>query len=220
MGSALGATWSPPPGPLPVAVIPTTVMGTPLDARSGDTEVLPSELVAPADVDHPSRPTPRGRSHVPIAFVGVVLALIAVLFIVVRRHDDGSPGTESSVTTVDPSSITAAATDPTASDPATTTPPATTQVVEEIIPGFPRTTDLAAFLGQVLNDPTLVGSAGDELATELDRLLRENSVRKQRDQAKALSSQLEKWVAADQLDPAIAQALTDLLAPLAGKAKP
>jgi hypothetical protein len=195
-------------------------MGAPLVAGSGDTEVMPSELVVAAGTDGPPHPTPRGRSRVPIVFVGVVIAVIALLFIVLDGQDNGSPGTESSVTTANPFAITAAVTDPPASASTTTTPPATTPLVEEIIPGFPRTTELATFLSQVRNDPALVGTAGNELLTELDRLLGENSVRKQRDQAKALSSQLEKWVAADQLDPAIAQALTDLLAPLAGKAKP
>ena len=216
MGGALSATWSPPPGPLPASAIPTAVMGTPLAVRSGDTAIMPSASVAPTDAEPSRSPASPHRSRVLIAIIAVALAVLA-LVAVLRRSDERSSGT-SSITTV--TAATVAATDPLASNPTATAVPATALIVDEIIPGFRRTDDLATFLRQIENDPALVGPAGAELATELDRLLPENSAHKQRDRAKALISQLQVWVDAEQLDPAIAQALTELLAPLAGKSKP
>jgi hypothetical protein len=160
-----------------------------------------------------------------IAVVVIVLAVFA-LAAVLSRSDDGAAGT-SAATTPAPSALapaTVAATDPPVSDPAATAAtapaPAPAPIVEEIIPGFTATDDLATFLHQIESDPSRVGPAADELATELDRVLDEGSGRKQRDRAKALTSQIQDWVDGGQLDPAIAQALTDLLAPLVAKGKP
>ena len=94
---------------------------------------------------------------------------------------------------------------------------ALTAPVDEIIPGFAATDDLEVFATQLEDDPLLVGTAGQELADALRRLLDEKSVRKQRDQAAELSDRLTVWVDRGELDGDIAEALDILLAPLADK---
>jgi serine/threonine-protein kinase len=203
----------PPPGPVPASAIPTRLMETPLDARSGDTAIMPRSDIAMVGTERPVAPASRRRSRLLIAVALTRLALAAVL----RSGDNGSVGTSSTATPLGPTT----AAGPTAIEPvATTTLPTTAPIVAEIIPGFPLTDDLETFLSQLQQDPALVGPAGDELAEGLGRVLRENSARKRRDGAAALTGQLANWVTAQQMDPAIAQALTQLLAPVASKGKP
>lgn len=176
-------------------------MGSALAVRSGDTAIMPSARIGMTDPEPLLSPAPPHRSRVLIAIVAIALAVL-VLVVVMRSGDERSSGT-SSITTVAPATVAA-----------------TALIVDEIIPGFRRTDDLVTFLRQIENDKALVGPAAAELAAELDRLLPGNSAHKQRDRAEALISRVQVWVDAEQLDPAIAQALTELLAPLAGKSKP
>ena len=69
------------------------------------------------------------------------------------------------------------------------------------------------FLAQLTADPLLVGSAGPTLTDDLRALLAEESSRQQRDLAKDLRKDIEKWVGSGQLDPQIADALDELLQP-------
>jgi hypothetical protein len=96
---------------------------------------------------------------------------------------------------------------------------ATSLFIDEIIPGFPVTDSLTVFVRQLEEDPALVGTAGVLLVGQLNQILDENSVKKQRDKAKQVSTQLVIWVDDGELDPDIADALSALLAPLASKSK-
>jgi hypothetical protein len=121
--------------------------------------------------------------------------------------------TPPTTTTVPPTTTVPTTTVPptTTTQPPTTTtqPPPTAPPIEEIIPGFPVTDDLAVFLAQVERDPDLVGPAGEELADKLERVLddRGNSAK----EAKDLRQSLGKWVDDDELAAPIADALDDLL---------
>lgn len=93
--------------------------------------------------------------------------------------------------------------------------PLTTEVavapVDEIIPGFPRTDDIEVFLLQLEANPGLVGWRGEELATQLRDMLDQKSGKKRRDRAEELRKEMETWVEDEELDPAIADALYELL---------
>ncbi len=82
-----------------------------------------------------------------------------------------------------------------------------------MIPGFPATDDIEVFLAQVESDPELVGAAGDALAEDLSKVI-ERRGSKQRKAAEDLRVELAVWADAGDIDPAIAVALDDLLAPL------
>jgi hypothetical protein len=72
------------------------------------------------------------------------------------------------------------------------------------------TDDLEVFLAQVENDPDLVGSAGDELAEQLDQVLDARGS-KQRREADHLRDSLAEWADDDRIEQPIAEALDDLL---------
>ena len=88
--------------------------------------------------------------------------------------------------------------------------------VETLVPGFPATDDLEVFLLQVERDPDLLGQSGAELADELRKVIEQRG-NEQRTTAQNLREVLVTWVADDEIPSAIADALDDLLAPLAKK---
>ena len=141
--------------------------------------------------------------------------------------DDAEPAAEPDVVPADPPEPVDDP-EPTASPvtdaPAPTVPTPTTptptdgaegdeEPVEEIIPGFPATDDLEVFLAQLADDPDLVGESGEELLDDLEKVLDEGG-RKQREEASELREELVEWVEDDEIHPAIAAALDELLAPL------
>jgi hypothetical protein len=104
-------------------------------------------------------------------------------------------------------------TEPPVTEPATTEPPVTEPPVAELIPGFAATDDLGVFLEQLERDPDLVGEEGKDLAKDLREVLEARGGR-QRNDARELSEELEEWVDEGEIDPTIAAALDELLAPL------
>ncbi len=85
----------------------------------------------------------------------------------------------------------------------TTLPPTTPAPPTEIIPGFPIPIDVQQFLATIDANPDLVGERGEELAKELDRVLRERPNRIAQ-RADDLRDRVEQWVDDEELDPAIA----------------
>jgi tRNA A-37 threonylcarbamoyl transferase component Bud32 len=121
------------------------------------------------------------------------------------------PATDPPVT--DPPVTEPPVTEPPVTEPAVTEPPVTEPPVIEVIPGFPATDDIEVFLAQVERDPELVGSAGEALADDLRNVLERRGVN-QRKAAEDLREMLVVWTDAGAIQPAIAVALDDLLAPL------
>ena len=201
MAAALSPMWPAPPGSLSESAAQTQVI-------SDATAVLVVPVVDPSAAPEPrSEPPAERRSRfVPLAF----LTLVAFLSIVLAVQLDGDDPSLQIGDVVASPATTLVADEPTATPAPTTAAP----VVDEIIPGFPRTDDLTVFLQQLQANPALVGPAGPELTDSLEKLLKEKSDRKQRDRAAELSGRIEEWVDDGQLDPTIAQALLDLLAPL------
>jgi serine/threonine protein kinase len=223
MAVDLEQSWSPPSPPAPDPIAPTQVMA-PLAMTAamspGDTEIMSAtgteQATAPVEA-HNKPGAPRRVVAVTVAFV---LLVVGVAVVALSGNDGTDPQT-AATSSVAPTSVPASTTTPTT---APTTAPPTTQVatsplVLEIIPGFPATDSLTVFVRQLDEEPALVGTAGVLLVGQLNQILDEKSVRKQRDKAKQLSTQLEIWVDDGELDPAIADALDALLAPLASKAK-
>ncbi len=233
MAADLAIVWSAPVAPPPESAIPTQVMDTvqpALGVRGGDTEVMPTAVAIDRTAESSPPTTGSTTRRAPMAAVAVIavvtiVALLALALSLLAGNDDiGTPAdtetsaTEAAATTASPTPSPTTL-PPTTAAPTTPVTIATTLQVDEIIPGFARTNDLAVFLQQTEVNPQLVGAAGAELADSLGRLLDERSAKKQRDKAKALSSQLGQWVDAGELDPAIAQALEQLLEPLTAKEK-
>jgi hypothetical protein len=222
MSADLDNSWEPPSGASPESLIRTQIVETvPLPmvgVRSGDTEVwtgrAPDEPTAafaapvvaapvvavaaarPAAVvraPRPPRPARPAGGH-PLRWVALALVFLLAGALAVSALFGGSDGDQ----------------------PGTTIATVVATPVDEIIPGFARTTDLTVFLAQLDLNPTLVGTAGPVLADSLRTLLDESSSRKQRDQAKSLRKEIEKWAENGQLDPLIADALDALLQPISG----
>ncbi len=188
-------------------------------SRAGDTRMMTPSIVAASVADSPiavaTFPPPASRSvhkKSKAGLVMVVCAVIAVVIVIALLA-----GRDNTTQFAGPSTIPAptvpgdTATVPD-SGVATTTQIATT--VDEIIPGFPRTDDIQVFLQQLEDNPSLVGEKGEELATQLGDVLDQHG-KKQRDAARQLREQMVTWVEDEQLDPDIADALDELLAPLA-----
>jgi hypothetical protein len=87
--------------------------------------------------------------------------------------------------------------------------------VPEIIPGFPATNSLDQFLAQLRKDPLLVGDAGPQLVTSLQRVLDTKAPPKRASEAASLRRTIAAWSDDGSLDPDIAQALDALLRPIA-----
>lgn len=219
MAADLQNAWPPPAEAPPESAVATQLMeagGQPaVGVRSGDTELWP---VAAAG-DGPPPTTPASRRRLPMKSRAITAAVVLLVGVVgatlLFGHDSAEQLTVDGAgppTTVASDSTEVPTVPPTA---APTTAPTTAPTVDEIIPGFARTGDLQVFLQQIENDPTLVGESGGALADQLGQVLDQRSKHKASDQAKALRKQLIKWVDAGELDPAIAQALDDLLVPLA-----
>ena len=192
MSVDLENAWEPPSDASPESLIRTRVIDlSPLPivgVRSGDTEVWRGEVPDdPTQFAAPRLPRPAhsaGRARWVVA--GVVVAMVVGAGLALfGGSQSGLPG-------------------------GTTT---STVALGEIIPGFASTTDLEVFLAQLTADPLLVGSAGPTLTDDLRALLAEESSRQQRDLAKDLRKDIEKWVGSGQLDPQIADALDELLQP-------
>ena len=202
MAAALSSTWSPPPAPLPESALQTQVIGEStavLPVLTGYTAALPT-----------GKPRSRRLRPVPLAFVALIaMLLIGVGALLARNEPKAMVGPDVGATGTLPV-IEPAPTEPPVTAAPTNPPP----IVDEIIPGFARTGDLQVFLQQLQANPALVGPAGPELTESLAELLGEKANKRQRDLASKLSEQIDEWVKDGQLEPAIAQALTDLLAPL------
>ena len=189
---------------------------SPASAGADATEVLP---VAP--MDSPARSS--GRTAV--AVFAVLLVVLGGVIAAATLDDSGNPSVDGAVVTVPADAAAAAttlaeppttdppATEPPATEPPATEPPVTEPPVIEIIPGFPATDDIEVFLAQVERDPELVGTAGEALADDLSNVIERRGVN-QRKAAEDLREMLVVWADAGAIDPAIAVALDDLLAPL------
>ena len=158
--------------------------------RSGDTQVMSSPVAA-----KPSRMRPA------IAAAVVLLVIIVTAVLLSARGND-PPATALTTAATD-----AAVTDPTTGDTDSSTPDT---VVDEIIPGFPRTDDIEVFWLLIEHDPDLVGEKGQELADRLREVLDQHG-KKQRDAARDLREEMVKWVEDEELNADIADALDELL---------
>ena len=181
-----------------------------IGVRSGETQLLPIAVRDAATESVPTLVVTSRRRTFPrtaVMLAVVIAVLVGIGYVVSDRGfwdltAARTPlGTSSTPTTSTGSGVTAA--------------PAALPLVGEILAGFPTTDDLQVFLEQIQSDPTLVGTAGATLADELDKVLSERSVKKQRDRARQLREHVVKWVSTSELNPAIAAALDLLLAPLA-----
>ena len=153
------------------------------------------------------------RSPVMVFGVGVIVVLLLVGALALAFGDrdrsgllaaDGTdPGSGAAV----PSSMAA---DPAAMTDATEP---TAPVVDELVPGFPRTDDLLVFLNQLETTPDVVGEGGAELGSELRRAL-EGNERRRPERVADLRRALPTFVEDGQVHPAVASALDELLAPL------
>ena len=207
LASALSSPWSPPPGPMPDSALQTQLISertAVMPASSGVTEAMPT-----------GKSGTRRPGLVPVVFVAL-LAVVLIGVAVLAKRDQPSSGlaedanATSSVPVTEP---------PPTEPPVTAAPTIPIPLVDQIIPGFALTGDLQVFLQQLDANPTLVGPAGPQAAESLRAVLSEKSRKKQRDRAAELSDNVAEWVAGGQLDPAIGQTLTDLLAPLADGGK-
>jgi len=146
-----------------------------------------------------------------VAIIGVLLIGLAVLL----AQDGPSAGIGADVVAEAGTTSTVLAVEPVPTEPPVTAAPVTpAPVVDEIIPGFPRTNDLQVFLQQLEANPALVGPAGPQLTESLAEMLGEKANKQQRERAADLGKEITEWVEDGQLDPSIAQALVDLLAPM------
>ena len=208
MTAALAHPWSPPPGPLPQSALQTQVI-------SESTAVMPA-LAGNAAVTPDPSPSPRSRRPraVPLAFVAIIGVLLIGLAVLLAQ-DGPRAGIGADVVAEAGTTSTVPATEPVPTEPPVTAAPvAPAPAVDEIIPGFPRTDDLQVFLQQLQANPALVGAAGPELTESLAELLAEKANKRQRERAADLGKEIIEWVEDGQLDPSIAQALVDVLAPL------
>jgi hypothetical protein len=153
-----------------------------------------------------------------------VLALVLAAVVVAVATDGGGrtellapdslvSDTSDEPSTTEPATTEPPVTEPPVTEPATTEPPVTEPPVAELIPGFAATDDLGVFLEQLERDPDLVGEEGKDLAKDLREVLEARGGR-QRNDARELSEELEEWVDEGEIDPTIAAALDELLAPL------
>ena len=182
-----------------------------IGVRSGETQLLPvaGRVAAPESVPALVVRPPRHRFPRRAVLLAAVIALLVGVGYVVS-----GPGLGGLTNTRFPFGASSTLTTNSAGSGATLAPVAL-PLVSEILAGFPVTDDAQVFLQQIQRDPALVGTAGAKLADELDKVLGERAVKKQRDRARQLREHLVKWVSTSELNPAIAAALDLLLAPLA-----
>jgi serine/threonine-protein kinase len=222
MADALTHAWAPPPPPLPESAVPTRLMGVVVPMageHSGHTAVMPIDAPCGAVADLPIgdvEADARTKRMTIFAFIACALALILAAWLL-SRGEDGQAASPV-VTSVAPTSTAPARTAAPTTVAPTSPPTSAAPVVNEIIPGFPATDSLQTFEQQIRANPLIVGAAGQEVAAGIRSVLDERG-KKQRDRAKALVEQLPTWVSNSELNPAIADALNQLLAPLADKAK-
>ena len=196
----------------------TPAVGSVLD-DSAATEVL---LPASANTRHSEG---SGRTAV-MVFAGLLVLLGGVVAAVTLGSRDGVDDAVLTAAAAITSSVPASATAPTVIEPPVAEPTVITARVTEVVvpeptvatlvPGFPATDDLEVFLLQVERDPDLLGQSGAELADELRKVIEQRG-NEQRKTAQNLREVLVTWVADDEIPSAIADALDDLLAPLAKK---
>jgi hypothetical protein len=187
--------------------------------HSGHTAVMPIDAPCGAVADLPIgdvEADARTKRMTIFAFIACALALILAAWLL-SRGEDGQAASPV-VTSVAPTSTAPARTAAPTTVAPTSPPTSAAPVVNEIIPGFPATDSLQTFEQQIRANPLIVGAAGQEVAAGIRSVLDERG-KKQRDRAKALVEQLPTWVSNSELNPAIADALNQLLAPLADKAK-
>ncbi len=177
--------------------------------RSGDTQIMPAMVAAepPTRVATAATAAARGPSKARPA----IIAVVALLVIVVAAVLVSARGGDTPVTAGTTGSTEAVVTDPTTVD---TESGIIDTLLDEIIPGFPRTDDIEVFLRQLEDDPDLVGERGEDLAEKLREVLDKNG-KKQRDAARDLREEMVKWVEDEELNADIADALDELLDPIA-----
>jgi hypothetical protein len=123
--------------------------------------------------------------------------------------------TAAASTTITPTTPTSTTT--TTVPPTTTVPTPTTPPVAELVPGFPIPDTIQAFLAQLEGDPSVIGPRGVDVETELDRMLRERSDRKQADRARELIAHLDEWAGDGGVEVVVADFLIELLEPFADR---
>jgi serine/threonine-protein kinase len=222
MGAALASAWSPPAPALPESAILTQVIEAApavVGIRSGDTQVMPSSVGADAEAVAATTDSTSNENTISLGAVllGVLVVVLLVGAWLYSRRSEAAPSSAASSTS--PTTTIASSTTGAPQTVVSVTTLNSPVTLDEIIPGFARTADLRTFQAQLASNPRLVGAAGSAIADELGALLDERSTKQQREQALNLRRRLQPWVDADELDPVIAAALSDLLAPLADKAK-
>jgi serine/threonine-protein kinase len=219
---ALDAAWSAHAGPTRVAE-PTLVMpsaGTSIVGGSPDTEVL---VLSPTTAQPTAGEGSSGRTAV-VLFAGLLVLLAGAVAAATLGPDGGddvavvatvsstaaastvSAPSDTARLTVAPEVIEPTVIESTVVDPTTVT----------LFPGFPATDDLEVFLLQVERNPELLGQSGAELADGLRKVVEQRGA-KQREAVDELREQLVVWVEADEIPAAVADALEELIAPLADK---
>ena len=198
----------------------TPAVGSVLDDSTA-TEVL---LPASTNTRH-SATEGSGRTAV-MVFAGLLVLLGGAVAAATLGSRDGVDDAVLTAAAATTSSVPASATPPTVIEPPVAEPTVITARVTEVVvpeptvatlvPGFPATDDLEVFLLQVERDPDLLGQSGAELADELRKVIEQRG-NEQRKTAQNLREVLVTWVADDEIPSAIADALDDLLAPLAKK---
>ena len=193
----------------PTLLMPPAMVSIP--DGSADTEVLPS---APTNAQPSATKGSSGRTAV-LLFAGLLLLLGGAVAAATIGSGDAIDDAVSTTATASTSAV-----------PSQTVPSATAPVVIELvvpeptevtlIPGFPATDDLEVFLLQVERDPDLLGQSGEDLADHLREVIEQRGV-EQRKAAQDLREKLAEWVDDDEIASAVADALDELLAPIASK---
>jgi hypothetical protein len=200
---------------------------------AGSAGGLPEALATTIQPPAPTEVMPRaagssGRSHALIIFGA--LCLVGIAGVAIAARDDPvvnelvgatntSPAGSASDVALTETTAAPSTTITTTSTTTTTTVPPTTTVapVAELVPGFPIPDTVQAFLAQLQGDPSVIGPRGVDVETELDRMLRERSDRKQAERARELIAHLDEWAGEGGVEVVVADYLIGLLEPFADR---
>ncbi len=150
-----------------------------------------------------------------VAVTAVLLFLVGAAVVALSR-DEGSDLSAASTTAATAATVTslAPATSPATTIAATTVPPTTVApstapttslppIGEVLIPGFAVPIDAEDFLRILQLNPALVGERGDDLASELAKVL-DGPRGRRGDRVEELRDDIERWSEDGELDPIIA----------------
>ncbi len=83
----------------------------------------------------------------------------------------------------------------------------------EVVPGFPATDDILVFIAQLREGKDVAGKQSKKLGDKLHELLEEDD-EDLPDEARELAEELREWVEDGEIEPAIAEATLEFIAPL------